>query len=91
MQSLLTVADKYASLPIPGYTHLQRAQPVTVGHHMLAHIEALGRDHERFSVVAKHANSYPLGSEAVAGSTLPLDREYLPRFLGLWMKMEMLA
>ena len=48
MQSLLTIAEKNASLAIPGYTHLQRAQPVTVGHHMLAYIEALGRDHERF-------------------------------------------
>ena len=62
MQALLFIAEKYASLPIPGYTHLQRAQPVTVGHHMLAHIESLGRDHERFSVVAKHANACPLGS-----------------------------
>ena len=60
----------------------QRAQPVTVGHHMLAHIEALGRDHERFSVVAKHANSCPLGSGAIAGSTLPLDREYTAKVLG---------
>lgn len=82
MQSLLTIAEKNASLPIPGYTHLQRAQPVTVGHHMLAYIEALGRDHERFSVVAKHANSCPLGSGAIAGSTLPLDREYTAKILG---------
>ena len=44
MQALLSIAEKYATLPIPGYTHLQRAQPVTVGHHMLAHIESLGRD-----------------------------------------------
>ena len=82
MQSLLAIAEKYASLPIPGYTHLQRAQPVTVGHHMLAYIEALGRDHERFSVVAKHSNSCPLGSGAIAGSTLPLDREYTAKILG---------
>ena len=82
MQSLLAIAEKYANLPIPGYTHLQRAQPVTVGHHMLAYIEALGRDHERFSVVAKHANSCPLGSGAIAGSTLPLDREYTAKVLG---------
>ena len=82
MQSLLTIAEKNASLPIPGYTHLQRAQPVTVGHHMLAYIEALGRDHERFSVVANHANSCPLGSGAIAGSTLPLDREYTAKILG---------
>ncbi len=82
MQALLSIAEKYATLPIPGYTHLQRAQPVTVGHHMLAHIEALGRDHERFSVVAKHANACPLGSGAIAGSTLPLDREYIAKVLG---------
>ena len=82
MQSLLAIAEKYASLPIPGYTHLQRAQPVTVGHHMLAYIEALGRDHERFSVVAKHSNSCPLGSGAIAGSTLPMDREYTAKILG---------
>ncbi len=82
MQALLSIAEKYATLSIPGYTHLQRAQPVTVGHHMLAHIEALGRDHERFSVVAKHANACPLGSGAIAGSTLPLDREYIAKVLG---------
>jgi argininosuccinate lyase len=49
---------------------------------MLAHIESLGRDHERFSVVAKHANACPLGSGAIAGSTLPLDREYTAKILG---------
>ena len=82
MQALLLIAEKYANLPIPGYTHLQRAQPVTVGHHMLAHIEALGRDHERFSMVFKHANACPLGSGAISGSTLPLDREFTAKFLG---------
>ena len=82
MQALLIIAEKYASLPIPGYTHLQRAQPVTVGHHILAYIESLGRDHERFSVVAKHANACPLGSGAIAGSTLPLDREFTAKILG---------
>ena len=82
MQALLIIAEKYASLPIPGYTHLQRAQPVMVGHHLLAYIESLGRDHERFSVVAKHANVCPLGSGAIAGSTLPLDREFTAKTLG---------
>ena len=82
MQALLIIAEKYASLPFPGYTHLQRAQPVTVGHHLLAYIESLGRDHERFSVVAKHANVCPLGSGAIAGSTLPLDREFTAKTLG---------
>ncbi len=82
MQALLLIAEKYSELPIPGYTHLQRAQPVTVGHHLLAYIEALGRDHERFSVVGKHANVCPLGSGAIAGSTLPLDREFTAKILG---------
>ena len=82
MLALLRLAKKYPNLPIPGYTHLQRAQPVTVGHHLLAHIEALGRDHERFSRVAEHANVCPLGSGAIAGSTLPLDREFSAKALG---------
>ena len=82
MKAILGLAKKYANLPIPGYTHLQRAQPVTVGHHLLAHLEALGRDHERLSQVADHANVCPLGSGAIAGSTLPLDRAYTAKALG---------
>ena len=80
MQSFLAIAEKY--LGNPRLYTFARAQPVTVGHHMLAYIEALGRDHERFSVVAKHASSRPLGSGAIAGSTLPLDREYTAKVLG---------
>ena len=82
MSALLSLAKKYAYTPIPGYTHLQRAQPVTVGHHLLAYVEMLGRDHERFSNVANHANVCPLGSGAIAGSTLPLDRAHTARALG---------
>tara|TARA_B100001093_G_scaffold319671_1_gene304971 strand:- start:2933 stop:4339 length:1407 start_codon:yes stop_codon:yes gene_type:complete len=82
MIALLGLARKYPNLPIPGYTHLQRAQPVTVGHHLLAYIEALGRDHERFSRVVEHANVCPLGSGAIAGTTLPLDREFSAKALG---------
>ena len=82
MLAMLSLAREYATLPIPGYTHLQRAQPVTVGHHLLAHIESLGRDHERFSRVIEHANVCPLGSGAIAGSTLPLDRELVAKTLG---------
>ncbi len=82
MSALLTLARKHASTPIPGYTHLQRAQPVTVGHHLLAYVEMLGRDHERFSSVANHANVCPLGSGAIAGSTLPLDRAVVAKALG---------
>ena len=82
MSSLLALAKKYASTPIPGYTHLQRAQPVTVGHHLLAYVEMLGRDHERFSNVTNHANVCPLGSGAIAGSTLPIDRAMVAQALG---------
>ncbi len=82
MKALLALAQKHASTPIPGYTHLQRAQPVTVGHHLLAYVEMLGRDHERFSTVANHANVCPLGSGAIAGSTLPLDRALVAKALG---------
>ena len=82
MTELLVLAKKYATTPIPGYTHLQRAQPVTVGHHLLAYVEMLGRDHERFSNVANHANVCPLGSGAIAGSTLPLDRAHVAKALG---------
>ena len=69
-------------LPIPGILHLQRAQPVTVGHHLLAHIESLGRDHERFSRVIEHANVCPLGSGAIAGLDSSLDRELVAKTLG---------
>ena len=82
MTALLVLAKKYATTPMPGYTHLQRAQPVTVGHHLLAYVEMLGRDHERFSNVANHANVCPLGSGAIAGSTLPLDRAHVAKALG---------
>jgi len=82
MSALLALAKKHASTPIPGYTHLQRAQPVTVGHHLLAYVEMLGRDHERLSNVANHANVCPLGSGAIAGSTLPLDRALAAKALG---------
>ena len=82
MSALLAMAKKYATTPIPGYTHLQRAQPVTVGHHLLAYVEMLGRDHERFSTVSNHANVCPLGSGAIAGSTLPLDRVHVAKALG---------
>ncbi len=82
MKALLVQAKVHATVPIPGYTHLQRAQPVTVGHHFLAHLEAFARDLLRFSEVSDHANVCPLGSGAIAGSTLPLDRELVARELG---------
>jgi argininosuccinate lyase len=75
---VLVRADEHALTPMPGYTHLQRAQPVTVGHHLLAWVEMLERDLARFSVVADSAAGSPLGAAALAGSTLaipPPDRQ----------------
>jgi len=67
---------------MPGYTHLQRAQPVTVGHHVLAHAEPLLRDAARFRHAYDAADEMPLGSGALAGTTLPLRREVVARELG---------
>jgi argininosuccinate lyase len=69
---LLDRADADAETPMPGYTHLQRAQPVTVGHHLLAWVEMLERDLGRFAAAAEASGASPLGSGALAGSTLPL-------------------
>ena len=75
-------AAAYASLPMPGYTHLQRAQPVTLGHHLLAHAEPLLRDAERFRHAYDSADEMPLGSGALATSILPLRRELVAKELG---------
>ena len=69
---LLDLAEVEAETPMPGYTHLQRAQPVTVGHHLLAWVEMLERDRGRFRFAAKQAEPSPLGAGALAASTLPL-------------------
>jgi argininosuccinate lyase len=69
---LLDLAAEEAATPMPGYTHLQRAQPVTVGHHLLAWVEMLERDRARFAFAAEQARPSPLGAGALAGSTLPL-------------------
>jgi argininosuccinate lyase len=69
---LLDRAEAEAETPMPGYTHLQRAQPVTVGHHLLAWAEMLERDLARFAFAARQAEPSPLGAGALAGSTLPL-------------------
>jgi argininosuccinate lyase len=69
---VLALAEKQAETPMPGYTHLQRAQPVTVGHHLLAWVEMLERDLARFAFAAVQAAPTPLGAGALAGSTLPL-------------------
>jgi argininosuccinate lyase len=70
--SALARAEEEAETPMPGYTHLQRAQPVTVGHHLLAWVEMLDRDRDRFRLAADAARPWPLGAGALAGSTLEL-------------------
>jgi argininosuccinate lyase len=80
--TLLDLAEKNQTVYLPGYTHLQRAQPVSVAHHLLAYVAMLARDHGRFAVVADHANWCPLGSGAIAGTTLPIDRADVARTLG---------
>lgn len=81
-KALHTQAGRNQKVFIPGYTHLQRAQPVPLAHHLLAWMEMLERDYERFETVADRANCCPLGSGAIAGSTLPIDREFVARTLG---------
>ncbi len=80
--SLLNKAEQYASAFIPGYTHLQRGQPVTVGHHLLAYVEMIDRDKSRLSDCRKRLNVSPLGSGALAGSTINLDRQQIADELG---------
>lgn len=82
MRVLLDVAERNRDVCIPGYTHLQRAQPVSVAHHLLAYVEMFSRDRGRFAAVADHANWSPLGSGAIAGTTLPIDREFSAREMG---------
>ncbi len=81
-QALLDRAQKYATTVLPGYTHLQRGQPVTVGHHLLAYVEMLERDKDRLQDARRRLNICPLGSGALAGSTINLDREAIARELG---------
>ena len=80
--ALLDQAAKHAADPVPGYTHLQRGQPVTVGHHLLAYVEMLARDLSRLADTRKRLNICPLGSGALAGSTINLDRESIAQELG---------
>jgi argininosuccinate lyase len=81
-RALLAVAAANRDVLIPGYTHLQRAQPVFAAHHLFAWMEMLQRDRARFAEVAEKANECPLGSGALAGTTLPIDREYAAKLLG---------
>ncbi|MBI5676479.1 MAG: argininosuccinate lyase [Nitrospirae bacterium] len=79
---ILSLAEKHIEIIIPGYTHLQRAQPVLLSHHMLAYYEMLGRDSERLEDCLKRVDVMPLGSAALAGTTLPIDRRHTASLLG---------
>jgi argininosuccinate lyase len=81
-RALVSLGDSNAAVIIPGYTHLQRAQPVYFAHHLLAYVEMLDRDCGRLRDCQARVNVCPLGSGAIAGSTLPLDRELVARLLG---------
>jgi argininosuccinate lyase len=80
--ALLDVAERHAETPLPGFTHLQVAQPVTFGHHLLAYVEMLARDRSRLADCRKRMNRLPLGAAALAGTTFPIDREFVARELG---------
>ena len=75
-------AEQYAGAVMPGYTHLQRAQPITFGHHLMAYCEMLLRDLSRFADAQKRMDVMPLGSGALAGTTYPLDRQLIAKLLG---------
>ncbi|MEW6602560.1 MAG: argininosuccinate lyase [Nitrospirota bacterium] len=77
----VSLAEKNLDTIMPGYTHLQRAQPVLLSHHLLAYYEMLGRDLERLGDCLKRVNVLPLGSAALAGTTLPIDRHYVAKLL----------
>ena len=81
--ALVEIAERNVDVILPGFTHLQVAQPVSFGHHLLAYVEMFARDAERFSDVRRRTNRLPLGSAALAGTTYPLDRARVARTLGM--------
>src|SRR5690606_2954649 len=81
-RALATVAREHAGTILPGFTHLQVAQPVTFGHHLLAYAEMFGRDAERMRDCRKRVNQLPLGAAALAGTSYPIDRERVAATLG---------
>jgi argininosuccinate lyase len=80
--AILDLALRHADLPMPGFTHLQVAQPVTFGHHLMAYFEMFSRDAERLADCRRRTNRLPLGAAALAGTTYPIDRESVARELG---------
>ncbi len=81
-QALAEKAETHAATVMPGFTHLQPAQPVTFGHHLLAYVEMIARDRGRFADARKRLNESPLGSAALAGTSFPIDREKTAEALG---------
>ncbi len=81
-KALLDAAEAHIDTPLPGFTHLQVAQPVTFGHHLLAYFEMLRRDRARFADCRRRVNHLPLGAAALAGTTFPIDRQAVARELG---------
>ena len=82
-RALVDVAEANADVILPGFTHLQVAQPVSFGHHLLAYVEMFSRDAERFAEVRRRTNRLPLGAAALAGTSYPLDRERVARTLDM--------
>jgi len=82
-KSLIEVAEQNVNVILPGFTHLQVAQPVSFAHHLLAYVEMFARDAERMADVRRRTNRLPLGSAALAGTTYPLDRERVAKSLGM--------
>src|SRR6185436_2784935 len=81
-KQLARMAKRHSNVVMPGYTHLQRAQPVTLAHHLLAYYEMFGRDRERLRQCRERVDVLPLGAGALAGTTLPIDRHHVARLLG---------
>jgi len=82
-ETLVSRAEEFFGVVLPGYTHMQRAQPILLSHHLLAWREMFARDADRFAEARRRMNVSPLGSGALAGSTFPLDRESVARELGM--------
>ncbi len=87
-KALLDQAEKHTATIMPGFTHMQVAQPVTFGHHLLAYVEMFGRDRGRFEDARKRLNESPLGAAALAGTSFPIDRDFTAMALGFARPMK---
>ena len=87
-EALIELAEAHSDTVMPGYTHLQAAQPVTFGHHMMAYVEMAGRDRDRMADCRKRLNECPLGASALAGTSFPIDRDFTAKALDFDSPME---